>query len=58
MNLAGQLLIGLCHSLDVEILQERIWQFRGKHRPNYVSPHVVKQPPAVDWLGTSRLELV
>ena len=42
VNFAGQELIDLCHSLDVEILEKR-----GKHGPNYVAPPVV-EPPAVD----------
>ena len=43
--MAGQQLITLCHSLDVEILDNR-----GNCRPNYMATHVNK-PPAVAWLG-------
>ena len=44
-NFAGQQLINISHSPEIELGVNM-----GKHRPNYVAPHVVK-PPTVDWLG-------
>ena len=48
--MAGQQSNYLCHSLDIEILDNR-----GKCRPNYAVPRVVKAP-AIDWLVANYLD--